>query len=141
MDYDIVPAIVAISGLAFLVCVPFGLFAEMGLLSILLIAFGLLGTLQVGYLAGVVVAGAWARTRSSPADVIKDDDPNAVLETTPTAPPLRRVSGAWPRVRSGSFRLAGTSDASISNADDNPFQLLMQHLDGTSCGLPSEQQQ
>ena len=80
------PALVAISGLASLVCVPFGLFAEMGLLSILLIAFGLLGTLQVGYLAGVVVAGAWARTRSSPADVIKDDDPNAVLETTPTAP-------------------------------------------------------
>ena len=88
------PALVAVSGLAFLVCVPFALFAEMRLLSALLITFGLLGMLQVGYLGGTLVAGAWAGTRTSPADVIQDDDPNLVLETTPTAPPLRRASGA-----------------------------------------------
>ena len=28
----------------------------------------------------------------------------------------------------------------IANEDDNPFELLMQHLDGTSRGLPSEKQ-
>ena len=89
-----VTALVAVSGLTFLVCAPFALLAEMGSQSVLLITFGLLGTLQVGYLGGVVLAGAWARTRTSPADVIKDDDPKLLLKPTPIAPPLRRVSGA-----------------------------------------------
>ena len=88
------PALVAVSGLSFLVCFPFALLAEMGLLPAFLISFGLLGMLQVGYLGGTLAAGASARTRTSAADVIKDDDLPAVLETTPTAPPLRRASGA-----------------------------------------------
>ena len=88
------PALVTVSGLAFLVCVPFALLAEMGLLSALLITLGLLAILQIGYLGGTLVAGAWAGTRTSPADVIKVDAPTPVLETTPTAPPLRRASGA-----------------------------------------------
>ena len=34
----------------------------------------------------------------------------------------------------------GNSVQPIANEDDNPFELLMQHLDGTSRGLPSEKQ-
>ena len=88
-----VSALAAVSGFAFLACVPFALFAEMGSLSVLLITIALLGTLQVGYL-GAVLTVAWVGTRTSPADVIEDDDPNPVLEITRTAPPLRRVPGA-----------------------------------------------
>jgi hypothetical protein len=88
-----VSALAVVSGLAFLASIPFALFAEMGPLSVLLIAFGLLGTLQVGYL-GAVLAVAWAGTRAPPADIIEDEDANPVLETTPTASPLRHVSGA-----------------------------------------------
>jgi hypothetical protein len=88
------PALIAVSGLTFLVCFPVALLAEMGLLPALLIAFGLLGVLQVGYLGGALAAGTWAGTRTSSADVMKDDDLPAVLESTATAPPLRRASGA-----------------------------------------------
>ena len=37
-------------------------------------------------------------------------------------------------------RAYGKPAQPIANEDDNPFELLMQHLDGTSRGLPSEKQ-
>ena len=37
-------------------------------------------------------------------------------------------------------RAYGKPAQPVSNADDNPIEPLMQHLDGTSRGLPSEQQ-
>jgi hypothetical protein len=37
-------------------------------------------------------------------------------------------------------RAYGRPTQFISNEDDNPFELLMQHLDGCARGLPSEQQ-
>ena len=36
-------------------------------------------------------------------------------------------------------RAYGKSAQPVSNEDDNPLELLMQHLEGTSRGLPSEQ--
>ena len=58
----------AVSGLTLLACVPFALFAEMGSLSVLLITFGLLATLQVGYLGGALVACAGRELRQPLAD-------------------------------------------------------------------------
>ena len=37
-------------------------------------------------------------------------------------------------------RAYGKPTQSISKEDDNPLELLMQHLEGTSRGLPSERQ-
>ena len=37
-------------------------------------------------------------------------------------------------------RAYGKPTQAVSNEDDNPFELLMEHLDGSSRGLPSEQQ-
>ena len=37
-------------------------------------------------------------------------------------------------------RAYGKPAQPVSNEDDNPLELLMQHLEGTSRGLPSEQQ-
>jgi hypothetical protein len=88
-----VSALAVASGLTLLACIPFALFADMGLLSVVFVTFGLLATLQVGYL-GAVLAVAWARARtSSPPEAIEDDGPKPELEETPAAPPLRRVSG------------------------------------------------
>ena len=54
-----VHALGAVSGLTFLACVSFALFSDMGRLSLLLITFGLLGVLQVGFLGGAALVGAW----------------------------------------------------------------------------------
>jgi hypothetical protein len=116
------PALVAVSGLAFLVCFPFALFAEMGLLSAFLISFGLLGMLQVGYLGGTLAAGTWAGTRTSSADVIKDDDPTAVLETTPTAPlcgarlPPGRLAAGFRLLQATGTSLGSVGDVSLAKA-------------------------
>jgi hypothetical protein len=37
-------------------------------------------------------------------------------------------------------RAYGTPAQPIANDDDDPFRLLMEHLDGTSRGLPSKRQ-
>ena len=104
-----VPALVAASGLTVLACIPFALLVDMGVLSVLLITFGLLGMLQVGYLGGALV-GAWTGTPASPVDVSADTAVTRRL--APLRLPLFPCRQPWlaqPLVRDDSWRCRTSS--------------------------------
>ena len=60
-----VPALVAASGVTAVVCLSVAPFTELGLASAVAMTFALVGVLQVGYLAGLVLSGACSRIRLS----------------------------------------------------------------------------
>ena len=69
----------------------------------MLITFGLLGMLQVGYLGGALVGGAWTGTPASPVDVSADTAVTpgdaakiAIAVATSTSNTLRSLSTVLP---------------------------------------------
>jgi hypothetical protein len=59
------PALVAASGVTAVAGLSVAPFTELGLASTVVMTFALVGVLQVGYLAGLVLSGAWSRIRLS----------------------------------------------------------------------------
>jgi hypothetical protein len=58
-----VPALIAASGVTAVVCLSVAHFKELGLASAVGMTFALVGVLQVGYLAGLMLSGAWSTIR------------------------------------------------------------------------------
>jgi hypothetical protein len=59
------PALIAASGMTAVVCLSVAPFTELRPASAVAMTFGLVGVLQVGYLAGLMLSCAWARMRLS----------------------------------------------------------------------------
>ena len=59
------PALVAASGMTAVVCLSVAPFTEQGPASAVAMTFGLVGMLQAGYLAGLMLSCAWSRIRLS----------------------------------------------------------------------------
>ena len=64
-----VPALIAASGLTAVACFSLAPFADLGLMLSFVFTIALLGVLQAGYLAGLLLFCAWSRARLSPADL------------------------------------------------------------------------
>ena len=55
------PALIAASGVTAVVCLSVAPFTELELASAVGMTFALVGVLQVGYLAGLILSRAWSR--------------------------------------------------------------------------------
>jgi hypothetical protein len=59
------PALIAASGVIAVICLSVAPFTELGPASAVGMTFALVGVLQVGYLAGLMLSCAWSRIRLS----------------------------------------------------------------------------
>jgi hypothetical protein len=66
------PALIAASVGAAVACLSVAPFRELGPVSVLGLTFALVGTLQVGYLMGLMLSCAWARIRISGGSLAAD---------------------------------------------------------------------
>src|SRR5262245_36262527 len=69
-----VPAVVAASGVTAVICLSVAPFTELGPASAVAMTFALMGVLQLGYLAGVVVSGM-GPSRSSDESGVRSGAP------------------------------------------------------------------